>query len=241
MVSKKILTLKITFLAIFALMVMVGRNINFSVITGAENKFFTLYQFVGPIAGSFLGTTVGIISVLVAEIGNFIITKKALTIINLLRITPMLFAAYYFGNKKRLTSALIPLICMALFIAHPVGRQAWPYSLYWLIPIAARIIPNKVKFRTILQSFGATFTAHAVGSVLWLYTIPMKSAEWLALIPIVAFERLIFGLGIAGTFHTTKFLLKKVAKKVSVLQRVLVLNKNTINEKEVVAVAVESK
>lgn len=232
--------LKAMFLATFAALVWVGRSINFSKIIGAENQFFTLYQLVGPIAGSFLGTTVGVAAVLIAELINFLVIGKEWTILNLLRITPMLFATYYFGSKKRLTSGLIPAVCMALFIAHPVGRNAWPYSLYWLIPIVGRIIPNKNKFRTLLQSFGATFTSHAIGSVIWLYTIPMKSAEWLALIPVVALERLVFGLGIAGTFYSVRFFLKKLSKKISILSSVLVINSNSESEKEKEAVAVEA-
>ncbi|MFA5303915.1 MAG: hypothetical protein WC393_05290 [Candidatus Nanoarchaeia archaeon] len=240
MKSKKVIMLKAMFLITFAALVWIGRSINFSKIIGANNQFFTMYQLVGPIAGSFLGTTVGVAAVLIGELINFMILGKAWTIINLLKITPMLFATYYFGSKKRLSSAIIPAICMALFIAHPVGRNAWPYSLYWLIPIIARIIPNNSKFRTLLQSFGATFTSHAIGSVLFLYTIPMSSAEWLALIPVVALERLVFGLGIAGTFYSMRFFLKKLAKKISLLSSVVVLNSNTESEKEKEAVAVEA-
>lgn len=188
------------FLALFALLVLVGRSVNFSKIVGSENQFFTLYQFFGPVAGRFLGTTFGIASVLVAEIAQLVITGKEWSIINLLKLTPMVFAAYYFGSKKRITSSIIPGVCMLLFWLHPTGREAWPYALYWLIPIIGRILPNKTKLRLIAQSFGATFTAHAVGSVLFLYTIPMSSAEWLALIPVVALERFFFGSGIALSY-----------------------------------------
>jgi hypothetical protein len=53
-------------------------------------------------------------------------------------------------------------------------------------------VPQKNIFFT---SLGSTFTAHAVGSVIWLYTIPMTAGMWLALIPIVALERLCFATG----------------------------------------------
>jgi hypothetical protein len=237
--KKKVFMLKAAFLGIFSALVFFGRNINFSRIVGAESQSFTFYQMVGPIASSFLGTTVGVISVMIAELANFLVLGKEWTIINLLKITPMLFAAYYFGNKKRLSSAMIPAICMALFIMHPTGREAWLFSLYWLIPIIGRILPNNIRFRELIQSFGATFTSHAVGSVLFLYTIPLTSAEWLALIPIVAIERFIFGLGIYGTFKGTKFILKKLAKKIAIMESVANLNAQSESEKE--AVAVEAK
>ena len=46
---------------------------------------------------------------------------------------------------------------------------------------------------------GATFTAHAVGSVAFLYAFNIPAATWMALIPVVAFERGLFALGIAGS------------------------------------------
>jgi hypothetical protein len=42
----------------------------------------------------------------------------------------------------------------------------------------------------------ATFIAHAVGSTIWIYSQPTTPAFWLALIPIVALERLIYAVGI---------------------------------------------
>ena len=115
----------------------------------------------------------------------------------------MLFAAYYFGKfakKKEVVSAIIPLICIALFILHPIGRQVWFYSLYWLIPVLGKILPDKVPGKLLFRSFGATFTAHAIGSAIWIYTVPSTAGMWLSLIPITGYERLLFGLGIAGSY-----------------------------------------
>ncbi len=46
------------------------------------------------------------------------------------------------------------------------------------------------------HALASTFIAHAVGSVIWLYTVPMVASAWLALIPIVACERLLYTAGI---------------------------------------------
>ena len=98
---KEILTTKrIIFIAIFTILVFVGKKINFSPLVGAENQFFTLFQFFGPIAGGFLGPLFGAIAVLFAELIDFFIVGKETTLLNILRFTPMLFAAYYFGSKK---------------------------------------------------------------------------------------------------------------------------------------------
>ncbi|PIN75185.1 hypothetical protein COV17_04185 [Candidatus Woesearchaeota archaeon CG10_big_fil_rev_8_21_14_0_10_36_11] len=225
---KQIFTPKrIVFLFIFFVLVLIGLNINFSSVVGAENQFFTLFQFFGPIAGTFLGPVFGIISVFFSQFADFLIVGKEFTLINVLRLLPMLFAVYYFSSKKKAVSAIIPLICMFLFIIHPIGRVAWLYSLYWLIPFFAKVLPDKVPGKLFLRSFGATFTAHAIGSVLWIYTVPMTAGQWIGLIPVVAYERFLFGLGIAGSYVVFNSVLDYVVSKwkLRVPQNVLVLDK----------------
>ena len=202
---------KIFFLLVFSALVLVGSQINFSPLLGIENQGFTLFQMVGPIAGIFLGPVIGAASVLFAESVNFVYAGKALNIVNLFRLTPMLFAAYYFGThgRKKLKelSTAVPILCMALFMLHPVGAQVWFYSLYWVIPVAAKFFPE----RLLLKSLGATFTAHAVGSTLFLYTVPTLPELWVVLIPIVAVERIVFALGISGSYIAVNTVLSKVA------------------------------
>ncbi|MBN1157067.1 hypothetical protein JXA85_05590 [Candidatus Woesearchaeota archaeon] len=197
---KKDTTKKLMFLFVFMALVFIGDRINFSKVIGAENQFFTLFQFFGPIAGGFLGPLLGVVSVLGAQLGSFLLLGKAFSVLNLLRLLPMLFAAYYFGTKKKYIGVIVPVIAMALFILHPVGRQAWFYCLYWLIPILGVVLPKKVPGRLFFRSLGATFTAHAVGSVIFLYTVPMEAAQWIGLIPVVAYERLLFASGIAISY-----------------------------------------
>ena len=186
------------FLLLFSVLVLVADGINFSKLVGAENQFFTLFQFMGPVAGGFLGAGAGALSVLFAEIASFVWLGKSFELINLLRLSPMLFAAAYFASygKGKIAQAAVPIACMALFIAHPVGGQAWSYSLYWLVPAAALLLPQNL----FLRSLGSTFTAHAIGGIIWLYTLPSTPEMWIALIPVVAFERLVFALGISGSY-----------------------------------------
>jgi hypothetical protein len=211
---KKIFSTKrIIFLLIFLAMVLIGKKINFSAVIGAENQFFTLFQFFGPIAGAFLGPVFGVISVLGAQIADLFIVGKAWSLINLVRLTPMLFAVYYFGTKRKSIGVIVPLAAMFLFIIHPVGRQAWFYSLFWLIPIIAKIMPLKYSDNVLLRSLGATFTAHAVGSTAWIWSVPMAAEQWIMLIPIVAFERLLFAAGTAGSFVVLNTVLDKLIHK----------------------------
>ena len=70
----KLITRKgILFLLMFSILVFVGDKVNFSKLVGAENQFFTLFQFFGPVAGSFLGPVVGVLSVLIAEVASKIV------------------------------------------------------------------------------------------------------------------------------------------------------------------------
>jgi hypothetical protein len=206
----------LVFLLIFSVLTFVGLKINFSPLIGADNQFFTLFQFFGPIAGGFLGPIIGAFSVLIALVTNFFVVGKEFTLINVLRIAPMLFAAYYFGSKKKNWSVIVPLIAMAAFIAHPVGRTVWFFTLFWTIPIIARLLPAKYSMGVPLKSLGATFTAHSVGGALWIWTVPMTSGQWIALIPIVIFERLLFAAGIGISYVTFNAVFDKVLDKLKI-------------------------
>lgn len=198
----------LAFLLLFIALAVIASSINFSQALGAPNQTFTFFQFFGPIAGGFLGAGVGILSVLLAQLVSFVLLGKSVDIINILRLAPMLFAALYFAKygKGKLVQATVPLACMALFILNPIGAQAWYYSLYWLIPLIALLLPEHL----FLRSLGSTFTAHAIGGIIWLYFIPTTPAFWLALIPIVAFERFLFAAGISASYVAFNTLFARV-------------------------------
>ncbi len=216
----------LAFLLLFTGVALVASGINFSQVLGGEaNQSFTLFQFMGPIAGGFLGAGAGVLSVLLAQMVSFIWLGKAVDLVNILRLAPMLFAAFYFAKygKGRILQGVVPLACMALFIAHPIGAQAWVYSLYWLVPTIALLLPENLFAR----SLGSTLTAHSIGSIVWLYAFPTTAAFWLALIPVVAFERLLFASGISVSyvaFNTVLSRFEAVAKsKIVAIDRRYVL------------------
>ena len=210
----KLITKKgLLFLIIFSILVFVGDRINFSKLVGADNQFFTLFQFFGPIAGYFLGPVVGVLSVLIAEVSSKISAHATFNLVTILRLLPMLFAAWYFGAKKDKISLFIPVLAIILFIAHPVGREVWYFSLFWTIPIIIKFLPKKYGDRAFLKSLGSTFTAHAVGGALWNYIVPMTPKAWIALIPVVIYERLLFASGITVSFIGLNTLLDKLDSK----------------------------
>ena len=203
----------ILFLLLFSMLVFIGDKINFSKLVGAESQFFTLFQFFGPVAGAFLGPVVGVLSVLIAEVASKMANHASFDLVTILRLTPMLFAAWYFGTKKDKLSFLVPIAAIILFVAHPVGRQVWFFALFWAIPIIIKLLPKKYGEKAFLRSLGATFTAHAVGGAMWNYIVPMTPEAWVALIPIVIFERLLFAGGIAISYIGFNTLLDKLDAK----------------------------
>lgn len=187
---------KLLFFSMFVFLSLIAYHLNFSSVLGAENQSFTLFQFFAPITGVFLGPFVGAISIFFAQLMNFFVLGKAFTLFNLARFAPMLLAAYYFGSAKKKLVAVVPLICMFLFVLHPVGQRVWFYSLYWLIPLGAAFFGEKL----FLKSLGSTFTAHAIGSTAFLYLLPTTPELWVMLIPVVLVERVLFASGISLSF-----------------------------------------
>jgi len=96
---------------------------------------------------------------------------------------------------------LIPLCCMLIFILHPIGRQAYLYSFYWFIPGVIYLMQRVGKCQSIFYySLSVTFVSHAVGSIIWLFKIPMTAYDWFDLIPVVFLERFVFTLGMVVTY-----------------------------------------
>lgn len=202
---------KAAFLALFTILSIAAYQLRFSTILGVPSQNFTFFQFIGPIGAGIFDTSLGVLSVLLVEMLNFLLIGKTLELVTLIRFTPMMFAAYYFGSRSR-SRVIIPLLCMGLFVLHPIGRQTWYYSLYWLIPVAAAVW----KDRLFLRSLGATFTAHAIGSVAFLYAFNIPADVWAALIPIVAYERLSFAIGISVSYIAVNTVLSSISSRVDV-------------------------
>jgi len=202
---------EVAFLALFTILSLAAYQLKFSTILGVPSQNFNFFQFMGPIGAGIFTPILGVVSVLFVEVLNFFISGKALDPITLVRLTPMMFAAYYFGSKSR-NRVIVPLICMGLFMLHPIGRQAWYYSLYWLIPVAAALWKDKL----FLRSLGATFTAHAIGSVAFLYAFGIPADVWATLVPITAYERLSFAVGISISYIAVNSILNSISSRVDV-------------------------
>ncbi len=204
---------KLLFLAIFSIVGFTSLQIPFNNLAGSKVSF-TLFDFFGPIAGAFLGPIFGIASVLGVELVNFFIKNTPVTSASVIRLFPTLFAVYYFAVFSKKVSSnkwilAVPVISMIAFIVHPIGRQVFYYSFFWLIPLIA----YKFRSNLYMRSLGATFTAHAVGGAAWIWALNLPAKVWMGLIPVVIEERILFAAGMSISFILVKLSLSYLAKK----------------------------
>jgi hypothetical protein len=74
-----------------------------------------------------------------------------------------------------------------------------------------------------MNSLGATFTAHAIGGVTFLYAFNLPAETWIALIPVVFLERMLFTGGIALSYVAMNSLVNVLATRLDlpVLNRLI--------------------
>lgn len=161
---------------------------------GTLYSFFSASQITIPLAGAFGGSLASLMLYFVQSIMyGFTHSGSILFLYHL----PTLCAGLYLSQTQpRFLKIVLPILCMALFVCHPVGRLAAPYALYWFIPVIISLSHTQMLF---VRALGATFTAHAVGSTIFLYTKVTDPSLWYTLMPIVPLERLVFATGISMT------------------------------------------
>ena len=187
---------KILFVCIFTILGYLALQIPLTHLAGSKAAF-TLYDCIAPIAGAFIGTAPGIIAVFLVQFFSFISHGAHIQDAGpIIRFFPMLFAVYYFARKD-ISNIIVPVIAILTFVAHPTGRTVWYFALFWVIPIAAYFLRDRF---LLARALGATFSAHAVGGTLWMWTFMLPASAWTALIPLVIKERILFALGMVGVF-----------------------------------------
>ncbi len=206
---KNLTSKQIVFFFLFTFLGFLAMQVKLTNLAGSKVTF-TLFDAFAPIAGAFLGPLWGVVSVLGMQLANIVFHGFSFedpgTVI---RLFPTLFGVLYFSRKTNIV-LLVPLVAMIAFIAHPIGRTVWYYSLFWLIPIVCHVFRHKY---TLARSLGATFTAHSVGGVLWIYAFNLPAAVWAGLIPIVAAERFLFAIGITVSYVAMKYLVAFLCKR----------------------------
>lgn len=207
---KQLITKKnLLFILIFAVVGFITLQIPVAQLEGSRAKF-TVYDAFAPVAGSFIGSVPGVIAVSFMQFFSFLVHGAQIADVGtIIRFFPMLFAVLYFA-KKRTLNLIIPIIAIAAFIAHPIGREVWYFALFWTIPIITHFFRDRFLFA---RALGSTFTAHAVGGALWIWAFALPASVWNGLILVVITERLLFALGISGSYVLVNNLLCYMEKK----------------------------
>lgn len=227
---------RVLFVSLFAGFALIALQIPLSQLVGSGSKF-TAFDAFGPIAGGFLGSLPGVIAVLLAEIANFIIHGAQITDAGtIIRFFPMLFAAWYFASKNnssgRIVGIVVPVLAILSFNLNPVGRSVWYFSLYWLIPVACYFFKDKF---LPARALGASLTAHAVGGAAWIWMFTLPKTVWVALIPVVAMERLLFTVGMVISYVAINNILavlddRKIIEAKTLINPKLIWNKLLIQK-----------
>jgi hypothetical protein len=167
-------------------------------IVGSSMAFFSLAPCMLPLSGAFGGVLGSLVSFGLL-LALRLLASGFFPLALLVHHIPGLFASLYWAVESKLLRIVPAMLCIALFLAHPVGAHAALYSTLWLVPIYITLKDESTLFSRALAS---TFTAHAVGSVIWLYTVPMPADMWLVLIPLACIERVAFA-GLMGVYYRT--------------------------------------
>lgn len=203
---------KAAFVLIFSAVGLLLQQFNFSQIVGVigleAKPSFTYFQFLGPVAGGVMGAAGGVFSVLLVAAVNLLLTGQALSLTVVVSALTMAAAVLYFKGNGRL-DVLVPVACILLFWINPNGAEAWYYALFWLIPIASIAYRQNL----FVRSLGATFSAHAIGSVAYLYAFSIPAADWAGLMFVTPVERLMFAAGIAVSYYAVNTVLGAFAAR----------------------------
>lgn len=176
---------------------------------GQEGQAFTLFDFVAPALAGLWGVA-GIVGVVAVRLLDMFVASD-FSQFQWLRLFPVFFGALYFYYRKP-WSVVVSLLCMAAWIAHPIGREAWTYSLFWLIPSLMSFLSVK---NVLTTAVGATFTQHAVGGVAFLYAFGYSAEFWIGLIPIVPIERGQIAVGMAVFYVVGQLVVQALGERKS--------------------------
>lgn len=198
----------------YALGLELAKTFKVSYIWGSKMAFFGISQTLAPLAGIF-GVKTSSLIFIVRSITSLCITKIPLLSATFLHL-PTFFGSLYLANQSRLLRSIVPLVCIIIFNLHPVGQQASLYSAYWLIPLFIGLIKPK---SFLLQALGATFSTHAIGSIIWLLNNKLTAIQWNALISIVWAERLTFALILALAYYTVKYTINCSTKLLTLIKQ----------------------
>ncbi len=177
-------------------------------ILGTKALFFSYTQAVAPISGFFFNYKLNIL-VYISRIFIFMLNGIN-PILALLHHMPSFCGSLYLNTKSRILKIIIPVFAILLFLNNSDITKSdiitKLYCLYFAVPILLNLINNKFINRSIFfNCLASTFTTHAVGSILWLYTHKFDQTLYHKLITIVWAERLLFAAIMTTAIHAIQY------------------------------------
>lgn len=181
------------------------KALKFNWIVGSLHAFFSAINICAPFTVVFGGAIGGVTGLLVGLLstGKFVLVSTGL---------PALLAGLYWRSTNKIVRLGLPLGCMFLFWLQTGLTLAAFYPLLWLIPIIIGLFSPKQLY---LRAFGATWIAHAVGSVIWASWATITPWQWFALIPVAFFERVVMAGGMLYFYQSMVALEKLVLFSIS--------------------------
>ncbi|MGC2310680.1 MAG: hypothetical protein WA432_03610 [Candidatus Babeliaceae bacterium] len=192
------------------------RFIKLTLAYGSFHFFFPVSICFLPLMGIWGGFEAAGIFLLIHIIGQNVITSGLSSLLLAYHI-PTFCGTFYWAllHKnvpkvwKTTLIAIFASSAIVLFTVHPIGNQAAPYALFWLIPLFTSLFTKNAVF---IHALGSTFMCHAAGSILWIYgKTALTPQGWLNLIPLVCIERLLIALIMTAFYYGIIFCINFIA------------------------------
>jgi len=211
--KKRLVIFKILPKVLFFVLFIILTKVKFSLILGTDTQFSASVMF-GPVISNFLGIGWGLAVIILSHLFGIVIgLYKVKSAISWLTFAPIIIAGIYFSKmfKGDTRLVLIPLFCILLFFSHPIGREVWYYSLFWVIPIFIASFKTKLDkllkkhiVQVYVYSLGSALTDHSIGSIIYLYFINIPAKFWVEAIPFTLVERAMIAAGITLSYFAVK-------------------------------------
>src|SRR5262245_35445182 len=107
----------------------IGSFLKLSHIAGSSYSYFSLGALLKILSG-ILGGVAPLLAYSTTRIAWKLLTHGCTAKIYSLHL-PSLCAVLYWSHSHWSIRYALPLLCMGLFVVHPVGKHAIPYTFYW--------------------------------------------------------------------------------------------------------------
>lgn len=177
----------------------------FSFIIGSKMAFFAPAAVLLPLAGAFGGIS-GSVGMLAMGLLMRCLLVGSMPLLFLAYHIPGFFASLYWATDSKMLRVIPAILCVVLFLAHPAGAESAWYSLFWLVPMIFASYSNPWA-----TALGSSFTAHAVGTIVWLYAGQLHAADFMLLAQVVVVERLMIAVAMVLAYKLAVFVYSKRA------------------------------